>query len=303
LHAQPFLQEEKAMKRRDKRASGDYQRAVGEFVGREVIYGVSALVAEIGKTKIDDWLHLFAQDDWKSAVCEAIGTLPSDELREFLTVNDCAADEGADGLTLSRACLRILETGNSWQEFAEAHGIEPQQHEIYEHWIVSDWLAARLEQRGELIERDFYGLTIWGRACTGQAILLDAVICAVYDEAHPEKAATIAELNDSFRLNFFVPSFGPRPVPGHFVCTAGILALPPETQICVWSEVSEFSAFSDDNDPHGEHDFGAFDIDGTGKIFWKIDYYADASCSFGSEDPSDITRCHRVMTIMRAEEY
>jgi hypothetical protein len=55
--------------------------------------------------------------------------------------------------------------------------------EIYEHWIVSERLADRLEQHGEVIERDFYGLTVWGRATTGQAILLDGVICAIYDEA------------------------------------------------------------------------------------------------------------------------
>ena len=30
-----------------------------------------------------------------------------------------------------------------------------------------------------------------------------------------EKAKQIAALNDLFRLNFFVPSFGPRPIPGH----------------------------------------------------------------------------------------
>jgi hypothetical protein len=57
------------------------------------------------------------------------------------------------------------------------------------------------------------------------------------------------------------------------------------------------------NDPHGEHDFGAFYINGVGKISWKIDYYADASCAWGSEDPSDAARCYRVLTIMRAEEY
>jgi hypothetical protein len=29
----------------------------------------------------------------------------------------------------------------------------------------------------------------------------------------------------------------------------------------------------EDNDPHGEHDFGAFEHEGQ-RIFWKIDYYA-----------------------------
>lgn len=58
-----------------------------------------------------------------------------------------------------------------------------------------------------------------------------------------QKAKRIAEPKDLFRLNFFVPTFGPRPVPGHIICTRGISALPPETQIRIWSAVSEFSSF------------------------------------------------------------
>jgi hypothetical protein len=119
-----------------------------------------------------------------------------------------------------------------------------------------------------------------------------------------DKAKRIAALNDLFRLDFFVPTFGPRPVPGQVVCTRGISALPPETQICIWAEVSGFNNFPEDDDPYGEHDFGAFDMPGVSeKIFWKIDYYADSSCTFGSEDPSDPAQCFRVLTIMLASEY
>lgn len=65
-----------------------------------------------------------------------------------------------------------------------------------------------------------------------------------------------------------------------------------------------FDAFTEDNDPHGEHDFGAFGIEGIPeKIFWKIDYYADACGTFGSEDPADPARCFRVLTIMLASDY
>ena len=118
-----------------------------------------------------------------------------------------------------------------------------------------------------------------------------------------DKAAQIAALNDLFRLNFFVPTFGPRPVPGQVVCTRGISALPPETQICIWAAVSSFNDFTED-DIHGEHDFGAFRMEGVPeKIFWKIDYYADKSCTVGSEDASDPAQCFRVLTIMLASEY
>jgi hypothetical protein len=62
-----------------------------------------------------------------------------------------------------------------------------------------------------------------------------------------------------------------------------------------------FDAFIEDNDPHGEHDFGAFDHAGH-RIFWKIDYY-DQAIEFGSEDPADPDKTMRALTIMLAEEY
>ena len=65
--------------------------------------------------------------------------------------------------------------------------------------------------------------------------------------------------------------------------------------------VATFSELTADNDPHGEHDFGSFEIAGR-KFFWKIDAY-DAKMEFGSEDPSDPVKTTRVLTIMLAEEY
>jgi Protein of unknown function (DUF3768) len=56
-------------------------------------------------------------------------------------------------------------------------------------------------------------------------------------------------------------------------------------QAAILSKVMEHDEFTDDNDPHGEHDFGAFDHAGK-LIFWKIDYY-DPSMESGSEDPAD----------------
>jgi hypothetical protein len=69
----PFLQEEKQIMRPDKRTDAAYQRAVGEFVEREVIYGVSGLVYEIGKLKSDEWFHLFVQEHWETPARENVG--------------------------------------------------------------------------------------------------------------------------------------------------------------------------------------------------------------------------------------
>ena len=44
--------------------------------------------------------------------------------------------------------------------------------EVYEYWLISDWLAGKLKERDEIVF-EFYGLTIWGRTTTGQAISMD----------------------------------------------------------------------------------------------------------------------------------
>ena len=53
--------------------------------------------------------------------------------------------------------------------------------EIYEWWVVSKWLAKKLQDQGEPIIENDYGIW-WGRTTTGQAIFLDAVIERIYNE-------------------------------------------------------------------------------------------------------------------------
>ncbi len=65
--------------------------------------------------------------------------------------------------------------------------------------------------------------------------------------------------------------------------------------------IAGFDAFDADYDPWREHDFGAFDFEGQ-KLFWKIDAYAP-DMEHGSEDPTDLVKTVRVLTIMLAEEY
>ena len=56
-----------------------------------------------------------------------------------------------------------------------------------------------------------------------------------------------------------------------------------------------------DNDPYGEHDFGAFEYENH-KLFWKIDYY-NTDLTGGSPDASDPKVTTRVLTIMLRDEY
>jgi uncharacterized protein DUF3768 len=102
----------------------------------------------------------------------------------------------------------------------------------------------------------------------------------------------IRVLNDSFRSTF---------VGGQTVMTVGVNAMPIDIKARVLLAVQSFSNFTKDNDPHGEHDFGNFEIEGE-TYFFKIDYYA-LDMDGGAEDPADPEKTARVLTIMRADEY
>jgi hypothetical protein len=104
-------------------------------------------------------------------------------------------------------------------------------------------------------------------------------------------ASKIRFLNDNHRL--LMPS-------GEVFLTAGIAALDNGLKAQILDAVRLYTDFCVDNDPHGEHDFGSFEI-GDHTINWKIDYY-DLALEFGSEKPwrPDLTK--RVLTIMLAEE-
>ena len=110
----------------------------------------------------------------------------------------------------------------------------------------------------------------------------------------------IAKINDRLRLSLGIPAFSGG-IPGKVVMTAGIAALSADDMTAIISKVRAFNSFSADEDPHGEHDFGAFDHDGQ-RIFWKIDYYAP-DLIHGSEDPADLTKTVRVLTILLASEW
>lgn len=112
------------------------------------------------------------------------------------------------------------------------------------------------------------------------------------DTAPLSKSDRIRVLNDNFRSTF---------VGGQLVMTQGVDALPLDTKARVLLAVQSFSNFTKDNDPHREHDFGSFNVEGE-TYFFKVDYYS-LDMESGSEDPADPNVTTRVLTIMRADEY
>jgi hypothetical protein len=106
------------------------------------------------------------------------------------------------------------------------------------------------------------------------------------------KTEAIRALNDGLRQNLSA---------GTALITAGVAALGAEAVARIVKTIAVYDDFCHANDPHEEHDFGVFEVDGH-KMFFKIDYF-DKSRSYHSADPSDPSVTERVITIMLAEEY
>lgn len=108
----------------------------------------------------------------------------------------------------------------------------------------------------------------------------------------------IRDFNDRFRA-------GDLTIPGQALVTAGVQRhvdqAPNLNLASVIQAVASFNEFTSENDPHQERDFGSFEIHGE-RLFWKIDYYAP-DMEHGSDDPADLGKTVRVLTIMLASEY
>ena len=106
------------------------------------------------------------------------------------------------------------------------------------------------------------------------------------------RRAKIRALNDALRTTFRG---------GLVMMTAGVAALEKQEQQAVFRKIQAFTAFDDDNDPWGEHDFISVEHEGQ-TFFAKISYY-DRHLKAHSEDETDANKTCRVMTIMLAEEH
>lgn len=109
---------------------------------------------------IDDWEEAAIQAGWSRQILNGAVN--------FFMPDDPQASAYAD----------------TWQGLCEEMEIEPYAREVFEHWIVTDWLADKLEAHGEKVDKDFAGLCIWARTTTGQAIYADGVMEAIAAEVN-----------------------------------------------------------------------------------------------------------------------
>ena len=131
----------------------------------------------------------------------------------------------------------------------------------------------------------------------GSSVVGDACYALNVDTELVEKFTDkIAKRNDIFRKFVFQ-----KPCAlGKVFLTRGFNAIDKLQQDEAYAKVKEFSEFTEDNDPHKEHDFGSVVIISGKKLFWKIDYYADDNCEFGTVHSAE---AYLILTLMLAEEY
>lgn len=143
--------------------NAEQQRQLDGFVGREVHYCVSHLIQELG-----------TQEKYQE---EILGfSLKYPEFSEHKSrVGKC---QNCQERELE---LAIDLYGNDYCEKCYS-STDHDPTEALEFWIVSERLANQLESKHELITKDFYGLTIWGRTCSGQSISMDGIIQDCYKE-------------------------------------------------------------------------------------------------------------------------
>jgi hypothetical protein len=112
-------------------------------------------------------------------------------------------------------------------------------------------------------------------------------------------AERIRALNDAFRsASDPIAALFAR---GQLVVTRGVAERGNAFVDRALAIVRSFDRFTPNNDPYGEHDFGAFEVDGVA-LNWKIDYY-DNNLQWGSPDPADPAVTKRVLTVLLADEY
>ena len=153
------------------------QKIKGDFVDREVYCCASSLIYQLQQDGhyTDEIMEFSLKDELREEdLKDEIREYYKKELKEYL--KDRFTEETS---------LEVLDT-EELKDLADDlnididNFIEPE--EALEHWIVSDWLADKLEAYGELTTKDFLGLTIWGRTCSGQAIMLDWVISKICND-------------------------------------------------------------------------------------------------------------------------
>ncbi|MER9524031.1 hypothetical protein NKI96_10645 [Mesorhizobium sp. M0292] len=160
-------------------------RTPDQIVSAEVHYCVSFLISTLAgsghrpavRPDLADLCEQAAElcypiPDWEEAATQA-GWTETATLGAFAHTDGSAFSIGG-------------KTDTKWELLCATCEIEPYDREVFEHWIVSDWLADKLEAKGEKVDRDIGGMIVWARTTSGQGIASDSVIETIAAELNAQ---------------------------------------------------------------------------------------------------------------------
>lgn len=168
------------------------------YLERDIVYCQSYLVEELMSSGADGFsleevVNLYPDpEEWTVEQCreylEDRGE-STDYLPDPLTMDREELEEALEGVSLGFFAVdgvdepfraRLLKAMNEEEvdgveEWRDAVRDNSEAAEVYEWWLVTDWLADKLEDAGEPILRAA-NCAWWGRCTTGQSIILDGTL-------------------------------------------------------------------------------------------------------------------------------
>lgn len=177
---------------------------INQFVQRHIVHCVSYMVSELTRQAEhfpdweDDLYSAHQVPDYETAVHYWIESAGGEDLATVL--NDWFTDDSLPddwdvcewNDTQVRNMRKTIEKhvldfdAGEYEDFVNEYDInvDDYQSDVYEHWVVSPFLARYLENHGEKIISVFDFDYIWCRTTTSQSIAIDYVITKIYDEIY-----------------------------------------------------------------------------------------------------------------------
>ena len=176
--------------------SSKNQRIKSKFIEREVLSNQTSLISELlskGVADYDDIENLYYYRVYLSTGEEDLTYYELEaKIKEFqqelddMSEDVCKAEEALADAVDDNASVNVLKglkkkledfeekirVISNYQDDCEAAKDESEMHEIFEWWLVSDFMLVKLLEQDECILETECG-SRWGRCATGQAILLD----------------------------------------------------------------------------------------------------------------------------------
>lgn len=171
------------------------EQNIKRIIDQEIFTNASTMVADLSTADLSETMPNLCElltacsvsDDWETPVRDALSDITPGGLADvcgFLGVDlqtkdgEIVTDEMAETIdhdAVDRsAVIAHIEESNQWSEVGEYLSLDPETIEALQHWLVSDWLAERLERIGALISQDVLGFNIWGRTDCGQSLEMNS---------------------------------------------------------------------------------------------------------------------------------